>query len=309
MNLEFQQAENSLKLHSSEPIELLQVWIQERHSMRLRALALVSLALNIVLPSTLYGAERPITVGLVFDGSTVEDRAPLRAYLAKAMGRPVDLQMPDVYSETVARLADRRYDFACLGALMYVRAHAKYKVVPLVQRATDLQFHTVFITGANSAIHSLTDLQGREFAFGDINSASAHLIPYRELIEAGINPNTDIKFRYSGSHVATAAMVESGTVGAGALDETVYSSLLGNHKLDAKKVRIFYTSKPFVDYVYVAGSSVSENDKQKFAKALLALKEGQDDVVLKILRAKKFVRANDQEYAPMREIARALKMF
>ena len=91
----------------------------------------------------------------------------------------------------------------------------------LVQRISDLQFHSVFITRAGSPINSLRDLMGKQFAFGDINSASAHLIPYRELKQAGINPDTDLKFRYNGNHPATAALVETGAVDAGALDETV----------------------------------------------------------------------------------------
>jgi ABC-type phosphate/phosphonate transport system substrate-binding protein len=40
------------------------------------------------------------------------------------------------------------------------------------------------------------------------NSASAYLIPYRELTEAGINRDTDLKVRFSGSHSVTAALVE-----------------------------------------------------------------------------------------------------
>jgi phosphonate transport system substrate-binding protein len=267
------------------------------------------LAICALFGASLYGADKPITVGLVLDGLAPAERAPLQVYLTRAMGRTVNLVAPDLYSETVARLADGSYDFACLGALMYVRAHAKYGVVPLVQRSSDLQFHTVFITRTDSSIHSLPDLNGKQFAFGDINSASAHLIPYRELKQAGIDPETDLKVRYSGSHVATAALVQSGVADAGALDETIFRSLISSGKLDGNRVRVFYTSKPFVDYVYVAGKDVPEAERQRFAGALLSLQEGKDDAVLKILRAKQFVVAADQEYAPLRQIARQLKMF
>ena len=56
-----------------------------------------------VAGALLYGADRPITVALVPDGLTPEEREPLQAYLTKAMGRPVNLVAPDIYSETVAR--------------------------------------------------------------------------------------------------------------------------------------------------------------------------------------------------------------
>jgi len=265
-------------------------------------------AITVLASAALYGADQPITVALVYDGLTQEEREPLRVYLMKAMGRPVNLAAPDLYNETVGHLADGSYDFACLGALMYIRAHEKYGVIPLVRRSSDLHYHTVSITGSGSSIYSLRDLKGKRFAFGDINSTSA-LTAYRELVHAGINPQTDLKLRYSGSHVATAALVESGVVDAGVLDETIFESLISSGKLDGNKVRVFYTSKPFVSYVYVARKDVPEAERERFTRAFLALKEGKDDPVLKILRAKQFIVANDQEYASVRQIAKELNMF
>src|SRR5580692_6879946 len=271
--------------------------------------AAVLVALCVPAGAPLYGADRPITVGMVLDQATRGETEPLRDYLTKAMGRPVNLAAPDTYRETVAHLADGSYDFACLGALMYLRAHAEYGVIPLVQRTIDLHYRSVFITGAGSSIYSLSDLKGKQFAFGDIDSTSAHLVAYHELMQAGINPNTDFKFRYSGSHLATAAMVENGVVDAGAIDETVFNFLITNGKLNRKKVRIFYISKPYVDYVYVARKDVPEAERERFARALLALTEGNDRHVLEILRATQFDADNDQEYALMRQMAHELRMF
>ena len=266
-------------------------------------------AICVLVGAALYGADKPITIGLVYDGATPEDREPLRAYLTKAMGRAVHLEAADLYSETVDRMTNGSYDFACLGALTYIRSHAQFGVIPLVQRTSDLYLHSVFITGAGSSIHSLSDLKGRLFAFGDINGASTHLIPYRELMRAGINPETDLKVRFSGSNPATAVLVETGVVDAGALDETIFNSLIRDGKLNSQKVRVFYTSKPFVGYVFVARKDVPETERERFTRALLALKEGKDDSVLKILRAKQFVIANDQKYAPIRQIAHQLNLF
>jgi phosphonate transport system substrate-binding protein len=261
------------------------------------------------LGTLLYGAEMPITIGVVIDGSNQEDRAPLQAYLTKAMGRPVVIASPDNYGAAVAALADGSYDFACLGALVYIRARAKYGVIPLVQRATDLQYHTIFITGTGSSIYSLRDLKGKQFAFGDIASTSGHLMAYHELNEAGINPETDLKYRYTGNHLATAALVANGAVDAGAIDKTVFDFLISGGKLDSRKVRVFYTSEPYVDYVWVARKDLSGAEQERFSRGLLALKEGKDDRVLKILRAHKYVIANDEEYGVTRRIGHELEMF
>lgn len=255
------------------------------------------------------GAERPITLGVVMDDATRKQREPLRAYLSKAMGRPVTIAAPDTFKETVDHLADGSYDFACLGALMYIRAHEAYGVVPLVQRDFDRHYQTVFITGVNSSIYSLRDLKGKQVAFGDVDSTSAHMMAEFELKEAGIDSESDFRLRYSGSHPATAAMVETGVVDAGAIDETVLQFLISAGKVNGNKIRIFYTSKPYFDYVYVARKDLPEAERNRFTRALLALKKGKDDPILKILRAKTFVVAHDEDYAHMRQIAHKLQLF
>jgi phosphonate transport system substrate-binding protein len=103
--------------------------------------------------------------------------------------------------------------------------------------------------------------------------------------------------------------VATGVVDAGAIDKTVLDFLIRTGKVDGTKVRVFYTSKPYVDYVFVARKDVPKAEQEKFASALLALKDGRDDRVLKILRAHKFVLANDERYATTRRIAHELRMF
>lgn len=276
---------------------------------------LLFLPLFLLSAFTLYiqAGDKPLSVGMIPDaGATqvsIQEKEPLKNYLAKSLSQEVNLIIPTNYNATVEALGNGSLDFAYLGGLTYVKAHKQYGVIPLVQRTTDLEFHSLFITGANSQIHSLADLKGKTFAFGDINSTSGHLMPYHELKEAGINVDADLKYRYTGSHPATAKAVEAGAVDAGALDETVYNSMIAEGKLDKTKVRVFYTSKPFLDYVWVARKDVSKQDQEKFANAFTALQEGKDDQVLGILRGKKFVRASDDKYELLRKTAEELKMF
>jgi phosphonate transport system substrate-binding protein len=257
----------------------------------------------------LVAGDKPIVIALTPDGLSQSERMPLQHYLSQQLGSPVRIETPESYSTTMEGLSDGSIDFACLGAVNYVHAHAKWGVVPLVQRTVDLQLHTVFIAGTDTSIHSLRDLKGKKFAFGDVNSTSAHFMPYLEMKQAGLNPEHDMELRYSGAHPMTVKWVETGIVDAGAVDETVFNSLVSSGKTDANKVRVFYTSKPYVDYVYVARKDVSEAEREKFASALLKLRKGENDDVLKILRANKFIRASDEEYDPVRQVARELKMF
>jgi len=59
----------------------------------------------------------------------------------------------------------------------------------------------------------------------------------------------------------------------------------------------------------MARKDVPEGEQEKSVRALLAMKPGSDGPALKILRADQFVVASDQEYAPVRRIAKELKVF
>jgi len=276
--------------------------------MTARTRTLVVLLTSLLLAISAFGANNSITVALTPDGLAPEQRIPLQNYLKQYMGRDVKLVTLNSYSATLDSLSNGDVDFACLGAVTYVRGRARMGLVPLVQRESDLQYHSLIIANSSKPIYSLNDLKGKQFAFGDINSTSGHVIPYLEMKRAGINPDADFQFRYSGEHSATVKLVEMGIVDAGAVDEVIFNTMIKDGRADRSRLRVIHTSKPFVDYVYVARRGVSDSEREKFAAALLALKEGKNDDVLKLLRASKFVKANDGEYGAIREAAQELNL-
>jgi phosphonate transport system substrate-binding protein len=259
-------------------------------------------------------AEDLIRIGMVPDvkssAAVLEERKPLQTYLSEALGVPVKLIIPKDYSATIEGMGNDSLDFAVFGAVAYLKAHDKYDVIPLVQRDIDKEFHSLFFTQADSGINSLNDLKGKRFAFGDVASASGHVLPYRFMLDAGIDPKTDLQwFRYTGSHVATVQAVAAGVADAGAADETVFKSLVAEGKIDGSKVRVFYTSPPFVDWVWAARKGVSADMQKKFVDAFLRLAPGTDDKVLGILRGKRYVTASHAEYQPIQEVAKKLTLF
>lgn len=253
-------------------------------------------------------AATPIRIGMVPDaGATqvsVEEKAPLRDYLSRALGQPVELVIPTSYNATVEGMGNGSLDFAYFGGLTYCKAHVRFGVVPLVQRNIDRTFHALLITQADSSIHSLADLRGKRMAFGDINSTSGHLFAVKAMMAAGINPEKDLKWqRFTGSHAATIEAVASGAADAGSVDETVYKEMIADGKVDGKKLRVFYITPPFPDYVWAARKDINPALQQRFANAFLNLKPANNAAILKILRAEYFVRADDAEYVDMRKLA------
>ena len=235
----------------------------------------------------------------------VRESKPFIDYLQKETGAKVELKVPTNYAAVVEAVANDRVDIAYFGGLTYVQASARSGVRPLVQRERDQAFHSVFITPASSPIHSLGDLKGHSFAFGDINSTSGHLMPAYFMNQQGVDRAVIDKAIYTGGHDATALAVANKKVDAGALDEVIFARMMKEGKLGESQVRVFYTTPPFFDYIWAARRGLDPAASESFANALLKLdaNNAEQKVVLQSLNAVRYVRAVDSSYDPLRRAA------
>jgi phosphonate transport system substrate-binding protein len=235
----------------------------------------------------------------------LRESEPLKAYLEQATGAKVELTIPLNYAAVVEAFGADKVDIAYFGGFTYVQAHKRFDAQPLVQRDRDQAFHALFITHAGSPIGSLADLKGKQFAFGDVNSTSGHLMPEYFMRQQGVDPDVIARALYTGGHDATALAVANGKADAGALDEAVYARLIKDKKLDAAELKVFYTTPPFFDYVWAARKALDPALAEAFRRAMLALEAGnpQHKPVLDLLQATRYVRADDASYGPLREAA------
>jgi phosphonate transport system substrate-binding protein len=235
---------------------------------------------------------------------SIAAKQPFIDFLEHATGRTVNLIVPTNYAATVEAVGNGSVDLAHFGGLAFLKASERYQAEPLVQRAEDRAFHSLFITSSPD-VKTLGDLRGKSFAFGDVLSTSGHLIPAKELLEAKIDPDSDIQARFSGNHTNTAIAVNAGQVVAGALDETVYHKLVDDKTIDPQKARVFKTSEPFVDYTWATSKDSDPKLRAQLRDAFLGLK---DPKVLELLRATRYVPSSDAEYANLRTTARSLHL-
>jgi phosphonate transport system substrate-binding protein len=235
-------------------------------------------------------------------GKLLRENEPLVAYLKNKTGRDVTFTIPTNYASVVEALANDQVDIAYLGGFTYVQASRRAGVVPLVQRDRDQNFHSLFITPTKSPITSLPDLKGHSFAFGDVNSTSGHLMPEYFMRRANVDPDVIARATYTGGHDATALAVANERIDAGALDEAVFERMTKEGKIDASKMRVFFTTPPFFDYVWAARKALDQGVREAFTAAFLAL-TSQDAPVLQVLQAKAYVKADDRSYDPLRRAA------
>jgi len=234
---------------------------------------------------------------------------PLGEYLSEATGLKVEFTPVTDYAASVEGLINHKIDMVWFGGFTFVQAKARSKgqVTPLVQRAEDATFRSVFIT-SSPAITRLEDLRGKTLSFGSESSTSGHLMPRSFLLAAKINPDTDLKrVAYSGAHDATVAAVAGGKVDAGALNISVWEKLVETGKVDPKAVRVFYTTPTFYDYNWSVRSDMNPALQKKITDAFLALDASnpRGREILELQRATKFIPTRAANYAAIEAAARS----
>jgi len=279
-----------------------------------RVMAVVALAC-LVTGSAVSAGEVPdvLRVSAIPDENPAELAriyTPFAEYLSRELGMKVRFTPVVDYAATVEGLAAGKLDLVWYGGFTSVLAHRRTAGTAqrLVLRREDADFRSVFVARPGSGIRGLQDLRGRTFAFGSVGSTSGHLMPRYFLLQAGIQPERDLKqIAYSGAHDATALWVESGKVEAGALNYLVWDKLVGQRKVDPGRVAVFYTTPPYVDYVWTARGGLDPGLRERIAAAFLKLDRANPEHrrLLDLHRTTGYIRANDADWKGIEEAALA----
>jgi len=275
---------------------------------RVRAFLVVALC----LAATPSFAQAVFRITAIPDESPTElarKAAPLVKYLEARLGMKVEFTPVTDYAAAVEALVNRKVDLAWFGGFTFVQANARSggKVIPIVQRAEDAVFRSVFIA-TDPAIKSLADLKGKDVSFGAQSSTSGHLMPRDALLKAGIDPEKDFhRVAYSGAHDATIAAVAAGKVEAGALNISVWDKFVADKKVDTSKVRVFYTTPPFYDYNWSVHADLPVALRDKLTQAFFDLRadDPQGKEILDLQRATRFVPTRADNYRDIETAARS----
>jgi len=272
--------------------------------------AALALMAGIAPPS--FAAQDVFKVTAIPDESPTElarKAQPLMRYLEGKLGKKVEFTPVTDYAAAVEALVNKQVDLAWFGGFTFVQAKVRSggKAIPLVQRAEDEQFRSVFIT-TDPHIKMLADLKGKDVSFGSQSSTSGHLMPRHFLLEAGVNPDKDFhRVAFSGAHDATIAAVASGKVQAGALNISVWEKFVADKKVDTDRVRVFYTTPPYYDYNWTVHADMPEAQRQVLQEAFTALtpETTEGKLILELQRATRFIPTRAENYDGIEAAARS----
>ena len=225
---------------------------------------------------------------------------PFGEYLSEQLGREVELTVPVSYGAVVEAMVNDELDLAYYGGLTYVQARKRGDVVPLVTEINpetgDTTYRSVIIVPAESEIEEVSELEGRDFAFGSVSSTSGSLYPAIMLRNASIDYRTDLgNFNYTNGHDATAQAVANGQVDAGGVEDRILYRLQDEGTIDRDSVRVIDESEPIQGYPWVVRNALTDDLKMDIAQAFLDI---DDPAILDLLRAEGYERieAGDYDY-------------
>lgn len=155
---------------------------------------------------------------------TVEGYEPLRAYLERRLGRPVELVQGRDYAQVNALLERGEVDVGVVCTSSYLieeERGVQALVVPQVEGRVTYQ--AVLLVPAASPARDLADLRGGVFAYTDPLSFTGRAVPLYWLLEMGADPRTFFaRTFYTYSHDEAIAAVAEGVADGAAVDSLVY---------------------------------------------------------------------------------------
>lgn len=237
----------------------------------------------------------------------IKNNKGLKDYLEAQLGKKVELVVTTDYSSMIEAMRHGRLDLAYFGPLSYVLARQKSEIEPFaalkVKGSTTYQ--SVVIANISSGVKAISDIKGKNVAYGDKVSTSSHLIPKSVLAEKGLDAGRDYQEHFVGSHDAVALAVQNGHAQAGGLSRPIFESLVERKMVSLDKVKVLEYSKPFPQYPWTMRSNLKPELKDKIRNAFLNLK---DPAVLKAFKADGFEAITDRQYDVVRNLGPLLKI-
>ena len=242
------------------------------------------------------------------DAATIiKQNQGLKDYLESKLGKKVKIVVTTDYSSMIEAMRFGRLELGYFGPLSYTLAKTKADIEPFAARMKkgSTTYHAVLIGNKAAGIKTVSDVKGKEVAYGDIASTSSHLIPKKMLLDNGLETKKDYKENFLGAHDAVALAVQNGHAQAGGLSKPIFETLVKREVISLDKVNVLQVSKPYPQYPWAMRSDLKPELKDAIRNAFTSLK---DKKVLKPFKAQGFGAMTDAHYDVIRDLSKKLNL-
>ena len=150
--------------------------------------------------------ENTLVFGVVPDSVDTETNyQPLMDYIAEKTGKTVEYHESTDYAALIEAAIAGKVDVASFSGFTYVTAtNNGAKLTPISSIVTkegqEPGYYSQAIAPKDSDVESIADFAGKKVCFVDPSSTSGYLFPSYNLLDAGIDPETDITPVFAGKH-------------------------------------------------------------------------------------------------------------
>ena len=242
------------------------------------------------------------------DAATIiKQNQGLKDYLESKLGKKVKIVVTTDYSSMIEAMRFGRLELGYFGPLSYTLAKTKADIEPFAARMKkgSTTYHAVLIGNKAAGIKTVSDVKGKEVAYGDIASTSSHLIPKKMLLDNGLETKKDYKENFLGAHDAVALAVQNGHAQAGGLSKPIFETLVKREVISLDKVNVLQVSEPYPQYPWAMRSDLKPELKDAIRNAFISLK---DKKVLKPFKAQGFGAMTDAHYDVIRDLSKKLNL-
>ncbi|TVP65241.1 MAG: phosphate/phosphite/phosphonate ABC transporter substrate-binding protein [Nodularia sp. (in: Bacteria)] len=232
------------------------------------------------------------------------DYGDFRTTLEEVLGIPIEFFPVKNRTAAAAALQSGQVDIVLAGPSEYVVLNSRAKAIPIVaiQRHN---YYPIILVRADSKIKSLAQLKGKTIAMRRIGSTSGHLAPTKMLMNAGLDPNTDVQIVMLGNQGMQA--LKKGEVDAWTIASDRYKILLKSEGLSEKEFSVIAKGTLLPSDLFVMNNQLAFSLIEDVRSRML---EHHDKLLESLLvtevnqpyRGSKFMPANDADYNIIREV-------
>lgn len=203
----------------------------------------------------------------------VEQFNPLKDYLERTLGRPIELRSAKDYSSFIEGTGRGDYDFIFNAPQLARLAQKREGYRPLAQ--TGYRIQIIAVTRKDSKVQVLQDLRGQSISIG-ARMSMTHQIMRDELRKVGMELDRDVKYLDTAYFSNVLQSVIRGDAIAGATGTSLWD---GAPAEDRAQLREFFRSKEVPGFILVGHPRLGNETLAKLQKALQAFKDAPEGKV------------------------------
>jgi phosphonate transport system substrate-binding protein len=244
----------------------------------------------------------------VTDVSGIEDLkrdyGDFRITLEQVLGIPIEFFPVDNSTAAAPALLLGEVDIVFAGPSEYLVLNSRAKAIPVIA-VRRINYHSIIVVRADSPIKSVSQLKGKTIAMRKVGSTSGHISPTKLLMDAGLDPNTDLKIVMLDDKGILA--LKKGEVDAWATASDRYQNILVGEGLSEEDFSILITGQLLPSDVFVVSSQMASNLIEYLQSQMI---KNQDKLIQSLVvspanqkyQGAKLLPANDAEYDMIRKV-------